>query len=505
MKRQEADQRLARLSLADADAFFAAGIEILKGDQPEALFPIARQAAAQHATDYRIHQLLGLVARVLGESGQAEVAFSRAATLAPTNPLIAHSHARATLEAGRDATHLFEHAIDLSPRDGAVLQGYAAALHAIGRPAEAMDALAAILEKNPLWTDGHRTLAHLRGQQGLDPAVAIERAITVAPEQAALRRLLVSIRLEARDLEGAAAAVQAAMRQFGEAGPFSMLAAHVASEAGNIAQADACFAKCSPDGVGEVAQWVRHLIRAGRPETAEQVMQSWEARDPENFLWPYRALAWRLLADPRGAWLEGDPKLVGVYDLADAIGDIPALVEHIGSLHVASAAPLDQSVRGGTQTDGNLLIRDEAPIRALRALILQTVNQHIAQLPPPEDGHPTLLSRRDPVRLAGSWSVRLRDAGFHTDHVHSQGWVSSALYLALPDPAPSGERSDRHAGWLTLGECRDLVPGMTPLRLVEPRPGRLVLFPSTMWHGTRAFPAGERLTVAFDIARPQQG
>lgn len=95
------------------------------------------------------------------------------------------------------------------------------------------------------------------------------------------------------------------------------------------------------------------------------------------------------------------------------------------------------------------------------------------------------------------------DRGFHSDHVHSQGWISSALYVALPGQTPEG--ASRHEGWLSLGEARDLVPGLDPVRLVEPRPGRLVLFPSTMWHGTRPFPAGERLTAAFDIARPPRG
>ena len=33
-------------------------------------------------------------------------------------------------------------------------------------------------------------------------------------------------------------------------------------------------------------------------------------------------------------------------------------------------------------------------------------------------------------------------------------------------------------------------------------PGRLALFPSTMWHGTVPFADGERLTIAFDVARP---
>ena len=197
--------------------------------------------------------------------------------------------------------------------------------------------------------------------------------------------------------------------------------------------------------------------------------------------------------------------MVGVYDLGDRLGDLEGLADHLRQLHMAKGAPLDQSVRGGTQTDGNLLLRDEPRIEQLRSIILETVTEYIAQLPPPDDGHPFLLAHRVPIRIAGSWSVRLVDKGFHADHVHSQGWISSALYVSLPDMAGEANRPHDHDGWLGLGESRDLVPELAPLRLVEPRPGRLVLFPSTMWHGTRPFAAGERLTVAFDIARPQQG
>jgi hypothetical protein len=104
------------------------------------------------------------------------------------------------------------------------------------------------------------------------------------------------------------------------------------------------------------------------------------------------------------------------------------------------------------------------------------------------------------VRFSGSWSVRLRDAGFHVNHVHPQGWISSALYVALP---ASEDGRDPHAGWLTLGEPpRGLIPQTLQGRYIEPKPGRLVLFPSWMWHGTVPFPSGERLTVAFDVAPP---
>ena len=101
------------------------------------------------------------------------------------------------------------------------------------------------------------------------------------------------------------------------------------------------------------------------------------------------------------------------------------------------------------------------------------------------------------IRFSGAWSVCLRGGGTHTNHVHPQGWLSSALYIALPPTIGPDEQQ----GWLKLGEP-DAALGLDlpPRRLVEPRPGRLALFPSWMWHGTRPFAQGERLTVAFDVA-----
>jgi hypothetical protein len=111
-----------------------------------------------------------------------------------------------------------------------------------------------------------------------------------------------------------------------------------------------------------------------------------------------------------------------------------------------------------------------------------------------------LLSHpRSPIRFSGSWSVRLTAGGRHSNHIHPAGWLSSAFYVALPDKA---RRGPEPAGWLTLGEVTELGLQLPPIRLIEPKPGRLVLFPSTMWHGTRAFQEGERLTVAFDVAAP---
>lgn len=101
------------------------------------------------------------------------------------------------------------------------------------------------------------------------------------------------------------------------------------------------------------------------------------------------------------------------------------------------------------------------------------------------------------MTIEGSWSVRLTSQGFHVNHVHPEGVLSSACYISLPPSLGAGDTRD---GWLELGRPPEqLSLGLEPLASIEPRPGRLALFPSYLFHGTRPFADGERLTVAFDV------
>jgi hypothetical protein len=95
--------------------------------------------------------------------------------------------------------------------------------------------------------------------------------------------------------------------------------------------------------------------------------------------------------------------------------------------------------------------------------------------------------------------VLLRDRGFHLSHMHGQGWLSSACYVALP---PGMGAQDRE-GHLYFGRSNlELPEALDPVeRVVRPERGLLVMFPSYFWHGTLPFSgAAERLTVAFDVA-----
>jgi len=500
MKRSEAQELARQLPRMDAASAFTAGLSLLRADFGEILLPAARRSAERHRDNAQAQQLLGLSARLANDSEAALDAFARAARLAPYDPLIAHSHARAALEAGCPAVSLFDDAASLARADGSVLLGRVAAQLQEGNGRSALDDLGTILRANPQWHEGHRSFAHLAGQLGLDPLSSIETALALHPRDLQLHLLRIAIFLEARDPEQALSAAQVAKAQVPEGPDLTLLEAHALSESGALDRADAIFEQLACTTPHHASLHARHQLRANRADRASSLLEPFVGSDHKRLLWPYLSLAWRMTGDKRWDWLEGDRSLVGVYDLGYSADDLAILADHLRSLHKAVAAPLDQSVRGGTQTDGNLMLRLDPPVRKLREAVMGAVDRHIASLPQAVAGHPTLIDLRTPRRIAGSWSIRLASAGFHVDHVHSQGWFSSAFYCALPEPSTG----DPHAGWLSLGEARDLVPGLEPIRMVEPRAGQLVLFPSIMWHGTRPFATGERLTMAFDIALPQQ-
>jgi tetratricopeptide (TPR) repeat protein len=483
----------------DADAMLMAGAAALQSDaDADAVAPV-RQVLRRHPGHPQLWQLLALLSRNLDDLAPSVDAFAKAAELAPDDAMIAHGRACVCFEAGLPAAQLFERAMRLSPSDRAIVLRHAAAIIAEGRSEAAIANIERELARAPLWLEGHAALARVRWTRGEhdDFAASYETALLAAPREVALWRAYIETLLHDR-LHGRALALVERARAAGGPHPsFDAAEAIARSELGELEAAAPLFRGLARfRDVTIIVHHLRYLLRAGRIEEAAEIAEKEAPHD--NQIWPYLSIAWRLLGDPRWEWLEGDPRFIGVYDIAGSLPPLDALAERLRALHRTTHQPLDQSVRGGTQTEGQLFSRIEPEIRALRQAVAEAVERHVAQLPPAQPGHPLLAQRRAPIRFSGSWSVRLAGGGRHVDHVHSAGWISSALYIALPDDA---ERGEGQAGWLSLGEANELGVDLAPIRLVEPKPGRLVLFPSTMWHGTRPFEAGERLAVAFDVKR----
>lgn len=503
MSREVALAALESAQFADLPALLRAASAALDNGLAGAVVQHLTAANERYSGDARLWQFIGLAHRELQDSAAAHLAFERAARLAPVDPLIAHSQARTALEAGYPAVALFNRARQLAPGDGAVVLGRCAALYADGSGAAACSQLADLLRSNPGWSEGHLAYARLAAQ--VDPNLPLDATVRAAlalhPQAGALWEVLLKLWMEARDYGRALRTVEQARAALGPSVELARVEAACLTELDQAEQAERILDGLPAPINGDEAIWpIRNLIRLGRTEAAQALAEADFAGRSEGAVWPYRALLWRLHGDPRWEWLEGDPRFIAEYELAAEIGPLDHLADVLRDLHRAKGQPLDQSVRLGTQTDGNLLARAEPEIRRLRAALLDAVASYVAQLPAPDPNHPLLIGRRDALTVAGSWSVRLTGGGHHADHVHWQGWISSACYIAVPPIDPRAPES----GWLALGECRELLPELAAFRMVEPKPGKLALFPSTLWHGTRPFGNGERMTVAYDIARPRQ-
>lgn len=502
---QAALAALSSVPSGNVTALIKAASEALKHGHAAAAEPLLAAATAAAPGNPQLWQYLGLARRDLQDSAGAHSAFTSAASLIPDDPLIAHSQARTALEAGFPAVPLFNRARLLAPTDGSVVLGRSAALFAAGEGEAACDQLANLLGASPGWSEGHLAYARLSAQvrPGQPIDATLRAALKLHPASGGLWSLVFQVWTEARDYPRALAAVNEARAALGPNPELDRIAAVCLTELGDAVQAQALFDKLPFPADGEAATWpIRNYLRLGRYDEAKLLAEQDFAGRNEASLWPYRALIWRLLGDPRWQWLEGDERLIQTFDIAAEVGPLDQLADVLRGLHAAKAQPLDQSVRGGTQTDGNLLARAEPEIRRLRAALLGAVRSYVDQLPSTDPAHPMLLAKRESLQVAGSWSVRLTDKGFHADHVHCQGWISSAFYVAVPAPAPDAAPE---AGWLAFGECRAVLPDLGAFRTVKPIPGKLALFPSILWHGTRPFDSGERMTVAFDIARPPQG
>lgn len=490
------------INRCDPDAAVNAGIAALKTPNPTVALPSIEAALKGAPQDGRLWHLKGLIHRADERRELAIPALRRAFELMPHHPLIAHGLARTLFEAGLPSVDAYARALKLAPGNQDMMKGLVSALIAERRVTEALDGLARALAVTPQWGDGHVLLSDLRWVQGEREGFArsFDEALAARPADLELRRLQIITLMHAEQYEATLRAIESGRRAIGANSLFDANEAIVYAELGELERADALFAPIADlADMSMQIRRIRHLLRSGRPEEAVAVLDKWLPTSDAFAFWPYAATAWRLTGDPRWEWLEGNEKFVGIYDIAERLPPLDQLAQTLRALHTTSGQPLAQSVRGGTQTDGHLFQLIDPTIVALREAVRETVAEHAASLPPRDPKHPLLGPPRGPIGFSGAWSVRLQAGGFHSNHVHPMGWLSSALYIVLPP-----DLGEDDAGVLTLGEPKapSFPLDLPPVRLVEPKVGRLVLFPSWMWHGTRPFGKGERMTVAFDVAVP---
>jgi hypothetical protein len=375
-------------------------------------------------------------------------------------------------------------------------------LYQQGETSIALSAIRALVNAHPAWAEGYTTLAQLLWQSG-QPAASealLIAAVHGHPDDPEMVISCLRLLSDAGLHESVDSLIPEVRAALGDHLFFTLLEALAASELGDMGRADALYAQAAAQGGALSLPHVRHLLKRGKAAEAAALAEEFVTAQPANQSgWGLLSTAWRLTGDPRHAWLVEQPGLVRAIDIDIEDGALDRLAKRLRKLHVSRTHPFDQSLRGGTQTTGDILMRSEPELTTLHRALTRAIQDYLDGLPPYDAAHPLLGRGRESFNFSDSWSVRLLDGGFHISHTHPQGSISAAFYVTLPPPCDD----DPHAGWLTLGAPpAELGLHLPPLQLIEPKPGRLACFPSFLWHGTLPFPQGERMTVAFDTVLP---
>lgn len=334
----------------------------------------------------------------------------------------------------------------------------------------------------------------------------INASLRVVPALTTLHILKAKLLEASGDPEAALAELDEALARTGDDPALHIAAAQTAVKcdaARALMHAEHAW-KRIPENPLTLGTYGNALLAAGRASQAEALAARLLVANPDDGLAiALQATAWRMLGDPRYRALYDYGRFVkpAMIDTPAGWADLPAYLDDLArgllKLHALRTHPIGQSLRHGTQADLVLEHAADPAIRAFARAIDGPIRRYMEALGKGDDP----LRRRNTghYKLSGIWSVRLRPHGYHFNHYHPEGWLSSACYIQVPQAlgAEGGE------GWLQFGEpAYPTTPPLPAEYFVRPAPGLLVLFPSWFWHGTVPFsgaPGDSRLTIAFDV------
>ncbi|MCA0393870.1 MAG: tetratricopeptide repeat protein [Proteobacteria bacterium] len=486
------------------------------GDPLRASIALEQATIADPASSIAWHGL-GNALRMLDRPEDAADAFRKATSLAPES-----ATAWINLGVALRLTGRAQEALDCLRRAEAL--GYTGpelqdvvngVLVDLGRPADAVAGAVGLVARYPGFAQGHDTLAHMLLEHASgtasneDPLARFRQAANQQPTNRDLQLRFLRKLLSTGQAHEVLARLGSGLPS-GNDPHLAWCAAEAHDLLGQHQEAAALYA-AAQRSLGEVPDFLnayaRHAFKAKRFDLAEANALAIVQLDPGNQeAWCHLGTSWRLRGDPRESWLLDYERLVGYVEIdtpsgfADQAGFLEALRTVLEAMHVTSRQPIQQSVRNGSQTPGQLFGNDDPVIRAAERAMRDAIDRWRSTLP--EDAnHPFVARKQGKLRFTGSWSVRLRSSGSHANHIHQQGWMSSAFYVSLPRAVREGRADEGHPGWLQFGQpAHELGLDLPPCRMVRPQVGWLTLFPSYMWHGTLPFSDDEpRLTIAFDV------
>ena len=188
---------------------------------------------------------------------------------------------------------------------------------------------------------------------------------------------------------------------------------------------------------------------------------------------------------------------------------IPELIENnqqlikelINDINTADIGQRKQSrLTFGVQSSGNLFKRKESSFSKLDNALKKSINRYFANYQNVDNEF--IRSFPKEINFSSAWYVKMQSGGHLSSHIHEDGWISGAVYLAIPKDSGSNGQE----GAIELSSDGDEYPRLHDefeKKVILPNEGDVVFFPSSVFHRTISFNSNEeRICIAFDL-RPE--
>lgn len=472
-----------------------------------------RRAIEAEPRDGQALRLRGILARERGDAPASARYLVRAAEVAPGDPAPWSELAvtRMTLGDLEGAEAALRTALRLDPGHGRSLANLGALLQYRGHVIEAIALHERALAHDPTDCEVRCNLAKalVDAGRGSEALACCEEGLAATSGHPLLLAMKGAVLNDLGDFAAAVAAFEQAVLRYPDDDMAWVNLAYARTRRGETARAIEALGaarRVNPDGARATADLVNLLSGTGRSTEALALADEYLAAHPgERHV--LAALGYALGDAGReeeaqalvdlGRFIrvfEPEPP-AGYASIAEFNGALRELIETDPSL---LAGPPSKATRGGYQT-GELDLARHPVLAAFRTLIDAAVHEAAATFSGEGlDEHP-LMACAAPRWSLRAWGTMLETGGRQAPHIHPLGWLSAAYYAHVPaDMGAAGAQ----AGWIEFGRPpeRFLVNHPPPVRALEPRAGRLVLFPSYFYHRTLPFSSRERrMSIAFDV------
>ncbi len=260
----------------------------------------------------------------------------------------------------------------------------------------------------------------------------------------------------------------------------------------------------SPNHTAAATNLASACLELGNPKQALDASQHALKLDPGNRdAFSFAAIAATETGDTgKAAHLLSPAQLIRPhqFDTCEGFNDLAsfntALVEHVVNHPTLTKNAHNKATRNGAQTE-NMALGETGPVSALQELIGIALDEYLAAISELDHPYPPLIPNLTTLDI---WGTVLNAQGHQAAHMHRAAWVSGVYYAKLPDVMKQQDGSQD--GWIEFCRPPDIFKCRTEhqLRVIEPREGLMVLFPSYIYHRTIPFVGDQqRVSIAFDL------